>query len=96
MFAESRRLRLAGLMGALDTLSTPVLPHSEYSVVLAQLNWAAPIKIDLGNGWIECDKFGSIHDELGMVSYRARNHRADCNALLGGVKLASIKGAKLI
>jgi hypothetical protein len=97
VFAESRRLRCSSLQRALGRLDyTDSYLAYPIGSIIRLLNQAAPIKINLGNGWVECDKLGSIHDELGMVSYRARNHRADCNALLGGIKLANIKGAKLI
>jgi hypothetical protein len=99
-FAEKRRrqmwLRGFRLNSAMDHLrefpESPKYP----GWLLNLLNRAAPIKIDLGNGWIECNSFGSIHAELGMISYRSRNHRSGCNALLGGIKLANIKGAELI
>jgi hypothetical protein len=97
VFAESRRLRASSLqrsLGRLDYTGS----YLAYPVgsIIRLLNQAAPIKINLGNGWIECNSLGSVHGELNMLSYRARNHRADCNALVGGIKLASIKGAKLI
>ena len=98
VFAESRRMRSIRLGKAMDLLSyaDPIPLAYWANPLLVLLNRAAPIKIDLGNGWIECNSFGSIHPELDMVSYRSRNHRSGCNALLGGIKLANIKGAKLI
>ena len=97
VFAESRRLRCSSLQRALSRLDY-IDSYLAYPIgsIVRLLNQAAPVKINLGNGWIECNSFGSVHGELNMLSYRARNHRADCNALVGGIKLASIKGAKLI
>jgi hypothetical protein len=70
--------------------------YSAFWGLIALLNRAAPIKIDLGNGWIECNGFVSVHAELNMLSYRPRNHRSDCTALLGGISLPNIKSIKLI
>ena len=95
-FAESRQTRSLSLAKAMDLLSYADPVYSVFWGLTALLNRAAPIKIDLGSGWIECNSFGSVHVELNMVSYRSPNHRNGCNALLGGIKLASIKGAKLI
>ena len=97
VFAESRRRRASSLQRALSRLdyAGSYLAYPLGSIVRL-LDQAAPIKIDLGNGWIECNGFGSIHPELNMVSYRLRSRRSDCNALLGGIKLPNIKGARLI
>jgi hypothetical protein len=98
IFAESRRLRSIRLERALAMLDYVDSCYLAYPIgsILSLLNRAAPIKIDLGNGWIECSSFGCIHGELNMLSYRPRNHRSDCTALLGGISLPNIKRAKLI
>ena len=98
IFVESRQMRSLRLAKAMDLLSYADPMYSAYwaNPLLALLNRAAPVKIDLGSGWIDCNSFGSVHAELGMISYRSRNHRSGCNALLGGIKLANIKGAELI
>jgi hypothetical protein len=62
--------------------------------IIRDLNQAAPVTIDLGNGPIACASFGSIQD--GKLSYRPLHRRSDCNALVGGIDLASIKSIKLM
>jgi hypothetical protein len=66
------------------------------SGIVRDLNQAAPVAINLGNGWIECNGFGLVHPKLNMLSYRPRNHRSDCTALRGGIKLTEVKSIKLI
>jgi hypothetical protein len=92
IFAK-RRIREDRLDRAMTCLSF-FGPHDKTAAKL--LNQAAPVALDLGNGWIECNGFGSVHAELNMLSYRPRNHRSDCTALLGGISLPNIKRARLI
>jgi hypothetical protein len=59
------------------------------------LNKAAPIAINLGNGHIQCSKFGLIQD--GLISYQPYQPRANSgNAFLGGIRIKNIKSIKLI
>jgi hypothetical protein len=58
------------------------------------LNVAAPLAIDLGNGWIKCNSFGAIQD--GIIPYHPRERRKDCTALVIGIRLLEIKRIKII
>ena len=97
IFAQ-RRIREDRLEMVIDLLIVTNMLSIEASstAIIRLLNQAAPVALDLGNGWIECNGFGSVHPKLNMLSYRPRNHRSDCTALLGGISLPNIKRAKLI
>jgi hypothetical protein len=61
--------------------------------ICQDLNQAAPVAIDLGNGPIACASFGSAQN--GKVSYRPLYRRPDCTALVGGINLSDIKSITL-
>jgi hypothetical protein len=97
IFAK-RRIREDKLEMVIDLLIVTGLLSIKISAtsIAKLLSQAAPVALDLGNGWIECSKFGKIHPKLNMISYRPKSHRSDCTALQGGISLPHIKRAKLI
>jgi hypothetical protein len=86
IFTERRRPRESLLQAALEKISDQ---DSAF-----YLNRAAPVAIDLGRGFIECDRFGSILE--GLMSYRPRDRHPDCTALIGSISLEHIKNIKVI
>ena len=97
IFAK-RRVREDRLEMVIDLLivSNMLSIEANSTAIIRLLNQAAPVALDLGSGWIECNGFGSVHPKLNMLSYRPHNHRSDCTALLGGISLPNIKSIKLI
>jgi hypothetical protein len=105
IFAKSRKLRYLSASYAIDLMKFPQLfarfsnngamvEWSKDQAIIEYLNKAAPIAIDMGHGWIKCNSFGSIQDEL--ISYRPRERRKDCTALVIGIRLSEIKRIKII
>jgi hypothetical protein len=94
IFAKNRRYRWLSASKALEIIDPS--NSSEFLLKLAvdYLNHAAPVAINMGNGWIECNSFGTINNDL--IPYRPRDRRKDCTALVAGIRLSAIKKIKLI
>jgi hypothetical protein len=89
IFAQKRKFRRVSIFGALLALDA-----ENPEQITEWLNRAAPVKIIFADCSIECNAFGLVAN--GLISYRPRQRRADCTALVAGIRLSEIKGIKLI
>jgi hypothetical protein len=94
IFARNRSYRSYSASQALETLRLEKPSVFLLGLATDYLNNAAPVAIDMGNGWIKCDKFGGVENDL--ISYRPRSRRKDCTALVIGIRLSAVKKIKII
>lgn len=94
IFAKQRKARWIALSCATSLIKAN--PDAEFAdgILTSILNRAAPVAIDLGQGWINCLRFGMVAD--GLISYRPVQRRQDCTALVSGLRLNAIKQIKII
>lgn len=89
IFAKKRAARQIAILDSLLALEA-----SNFDQISEQLNMAAPVQLVFRDCLIECAYFGLVSD--GLISYRPRQRRADCTALVAGIRLSEIKEIKLI
>jgi hypothetical protein len=89
IFAKKRVARQIAISGSFLALDT-----SNFDQISEWLNRAAPVQLIFHDRSIDCNAFGLVAN--GLISYRPRQRRADCTALVAAIRLSEIKGIKLI